>query len=943
MTDYQPGDEVQSTRFGQGRVEFDKGQTVIVRFAHGLEEVRSNEIQRQNTVTQAIAASQWSSPLHVIARMQAEAILSVSSRWSVFSRSRITLLPHQLWVCKRVLERWPTHWLIADDVGLGKTIEAGLILWPLLSSKRVERLLILAPASLVPQWQERLRELFDIRLERYVASHDTPRADPWGGRPRQIIASLQTLRLDRNGRHHRLLDADPWDLVIVDEAHHLNADELTGTTLGYRLIQHMLHERRIISMLFFTGTPHRGKEWGFWSLLHLLKPDEFHPRLPKSEQLPRLRGTMIRNNKQNVTDLRGNRLFQPPVVTTQTYRYNLDEARFYDMLTDFILTGKAYASTLGARDQRMARLILIAMQKLAASSIAAIRQALRNRLDSIERTHSPQSTTTRHQLMEQYEEFERDEDFDQLSKQEEGEVIRILLPLMNDEPARLRELIHFADLVTRETKLSAIVDTLDNRFRGRSVLLFTEYKATQSMLMSMIMQRFGDNSVTFINGDERAENIIDASGTIRTLRVSREDAAHAFTTGEARFLVSTEAGGEGIDLQQRCYTLIHVDLPWSPMRLHQRVGRLNRYGQSQRVEVVSFLNPDTVEARIWEKLNEKLDVIVGALGYAMDDPEDLRQLVLGMASPRWVRDLFADAAEQSSDTLASWFDMRTATFGGRDVVATVKDLIGHSAHFDFAEVSDQIPKVDLPDLKPFLRVALHLEGRQLREDEQGLSFRTPESWAREPRVRPSYEGLLLDRQSPAPDANKRILGVGSPVMDVALRSCAKQPVRVGVIPAQVRFDTLVIFQLEDRLTATSGMVTKAVIGVMLSQSTENVIWDWEVLVTLNSLVNQYGLRRLQGSGGAIDPHELLRAVERAQRRVEQALPSLGLPFELPVVTPLAILAAAPVPQGLKPVFDFLDESSSRASSVAIVQNNSGGKRSRLPVAKLGLSSPPTAR
>ena len=112
-----------------------------------------------------------------------------------------------------------------------------------------------------------------------------------------------------------------------------------------------------------------------------------------------------------------------------------------------------------------------------------------------------------------------------------------------------------------------------------------------------------------------------------------------------RFLVSTEAAGEGIDLQENCHSLIHVDLPWNPMRLHQRVGRLNRYGQTRQVEVITLRNPATVESRIWDKLNNKIQNIMLALGHAMDEPEDLMQLVLGMTAPSLFLNLFAEASE----------------------------------------------------------------------------------------------------------------------------------------------------------------------------------------------------------------------------------------------------------------------------------------------------------
>ena len=202
---------------------------------------------------------------------------------------------------------------------------------------------------------------------------------------------------------------------------------------------------------------------------------------------------------------------------------------------------------------------------------------------------------------------------------------------MKDEIRHLKQLIVAASAVSRETKVKQLVEVVATRFADQPVLFFTEYKATQALVISALQSRFGDDCATFINGDEELDGVLLSSGVVTKLREPRESAATRFNAGQVRFLVSTEAGGEGIDLQERCHVLIHVDLPWNPMRLHQRVGRLNRYGQKYPVEVVTLRNPDTVESRIWDKLNEKLKRIMLALGNAMEEPEDLLQLVLGMA------------------------------------------------------------------------------------------------------------------------------------------------------------------------------------------------------------------------------------------------------------------------------------------------------------------------
>ena len=314
---FQPNDLVRNERFGLGQVLVDAGTTVVVRFEHGIEQCLASELISQTGPAQAVVGETWHSPLEVVTRVQAECIESVNDTWGVFSLSRIALLPHQLWVCRKVLESWPTRWLVADDVGLGKTIEAGLILWPLLSRGTVKRLLVLCPASLVEQWQVRLRTMFDIRLAHYTPDADTSQADFWHTHT-QVVASLQTLRADRRGRHQRMLDAPAWDLLIVDEAHHLNSDEQTGATLGYQLVEKLVKHRKVSSVVFFTGTPHRGKNYGFLNLLKLLKPDVFDPKKPLRDQLTRLREVMIRNNKQCVTDLHGQPLFRAPRVTAET-------------------------------------------------------------------------------------------------------------------------------------------------------------------------------------------------------------------------------------------------------------------------------------------------------------------------------------------------------------------------------------------------------------------------------------------------------------------------------------------------------------------------------------------------------------------------------------------------------------------------------------------------
>ena len=897
INNYNQDDQVRHERFGNGSVVADMGLTVVVRFEHGIEECQKSVLQRSFTPLQGLYRPSWDTPIEVIVRTQAEIIEAINDAWGVFSRSRIALLPHQLWVCRRVLEQWPSRWLVADDVGLGKTIEAGLILWPLISKGLVKRLLILAPASLVTQWQYRLKTMFDIRMASYVTESDTEKTDFWNTQ-NQVVASVQTLRKDHKGRQRRLIESEPWDLVVVDEAHHLNADEKGGPTLGYQLVKQMLDEKRIQSMVFFTGTPHRGKNFGFLSLLRLLREDLFDPQKDLTDQLAYLPQVMIRNNKQNVTDLKGNKLFQPPIVKSETYTYSTVEEQFYETLTEFIISGKTYASSLDQTSGQAVMLVLITMQKLASSSVAAIRRALKKRLGRILEIKETiedldEKIRKNRRMLSRYAEYNTSEQTDEQASMEERMIeLEDTLALVQDEEPRLKELITAAEVVQDETKIKTIISVLKEKYQDRAVLFFTEYKATQSLLLSALFKEFGDGCAGFINGEDRAEGVVMQKGLVRDLTDDRERTADRFNAGEIRFLVSTEAGGEGIDLQERCHTLIHVDLPWNPMRLHQRVGRVNRYGQKKQVEVMNLRNPQTVEARIWDKLNTKIVQIQRALSQVMDDPEDLFQLVLGMTPNTLFNEIFTEARDVPPEAFSDWFDQKTARFGGKDVIQAVQDLMGNCTKFDYQQVSDQLPQVDLPDLKPFLVGSLTFNGRRVKEDENGLSFITPDAWRNEPAVWPNYEDMLFDRNARTQDAAQRILGVGHAAVNQAIKQAKTMEASVTTLPKESLKMPLVVYQIRDRVTTEGGTIRKILAGVRVNLENglpESLLKDWTLLQLLNDLSTGRGGRRRGSAMPVTDLSVLEKAVIEGKAYVEAHLEELGVHFAVPDVETLSVI------------------------------------------------------
>ncbi len=871
------GVPVYHQRHGNGRVVVDMGATVVVRFGGNIEQVLTGELVEIPSLYSALRDGSAVDPIEAIIRAQALAIRSVNDQWGVFSRSRVQLLPHQLWVCRKVTQEWPFRWLVADDVGLGKTIECGLVLMPLIASGRVRRVLILAPAKLVPQWQFRLKDMFDIRLQRYVTEADTARGDFWATAS-MVVASFHTLREDRRGARQRLLNADPWDLVIVDEAHHLSVDERAGETLAYSLVSDLQEQGKINSLLFFTGTPHRGKDYGFFGLMHLVRPDLFDPELDPLGQLSQLSKVMIRNNKATVTDLQGHKLFKPVNVYSREYQYSDEETQFYRTLSEFVIDGRAYAATLDGRAQTARMLVLITLQKLAASSIAAIRNALRKRrtvlADVVKRSSEPASVA----LLD-----DGQATFDDLAEAEEALPGSAAILLMEDEIQRLDELIALADAIAQETKIERLLQMIGDEFGpNEPILLFTEYKATQALIVNALHRRFGFGSATFINGDERLDGLEQAEGEAKTVSQPREQAADTFNAGKVRFLVSTEAGGEGIDLQERSAVLVHADMPWNPMRLHQRVGRLSRYGQTRPVSVYILRNPQTVEARIWDLLNAKLERIQAALSSVMEEQEDISQLVIGMAGNSLFNELFSGGEGLSGERLGAWFDRATATLGGRDVVETVRELLGNVSRFDFQQVGKDLPKVDLPDLERFFNQTVSRHGRRIFRRDDGLEIRTPDRWkARSYALRDKYEGLVFDRSLRGTNAASRVLGIGHPLFDIALDDAHDVPARVASVEGLS--GPLLIIAVEDEVTGTGSLVHRLMFGVAEKDAKIETLRDWELLQVTNTLTAKTPL----GSGAATADAEAV--IERLKQAFDADLSSHASTLRRPISYPEMLL------------------------------------------------------
>lgn len=266
------------------------------------------------------------------------------------------------------------------------------------------------------------------------------------------------------------------------------------------------------------------------------------------------------------------------------------------------------------------------------------------------------------------------------------------------------------------------------------------------------------------------------------------------------------------------------------MRLHQRVGRLNRYGQTRAVSVYLLRNPETVEARIWSLLEEKLARIQATLSASMEEAEDIAQLVIGMAGSSVFDELYSEGhSKQGRETLRSWWTANSNRFGGDNALATARSLFGSASKFDSATMAKEIPQLDLPQLEPFFRNAAKTHGRRVTTSEAGLSIATPEIWRNDLDLKSRYDGLMFDRDLAPKEQMNRMMGIGHSLVDKLLEHAVNQPVFAAYLKDLE--NTILLARVEDELTGTKATVHRIVLGVQHGQST--ILRDGELLSLLN--------------------------------------------------------------------------------------------------------------
>lgn len=474
--------------------------------------------------------------------------------------AHVTLLPFQRAAAEAVLARGRLRVLIADDVGLGKTLQAGLIAQELRLRHRLQRGLVVVPAGLVEQWRAELERSFGLDLARITwevlrdRQQRVPHLHPWAHDPLSIV-SLDFLRQGEVA--HGLRDID-WDLVIVDEAH-------LATRGSHRLNALALVAERAVHLVLLTATPHSGDAAQFDALQTLGR------HVDEEDDMLVLR--RVRHARGARAGRRTTHLLVDPHGT---------ERRAYDLLDGYI---RAVWREQRGREGRAARLAMLVLRKRAHSGPWPLLQSVRQRIERLGRAPNPAAE-------------QRDLPFDFGAADDAPPAICADAPGLAT-PSRER------------AWLGAIAAAVQGALPHDSKLRVLRRLLARTAEPAIVFTEYRDSLQHLWQGLAAGHDVATLHGGLGT--EAREHAIRAFVRGRARVLLATDAASEGLNLHHRCRWVIHMELPWSPTRLEQRTGRVDRFGQTRRVHATNLMHRGTAETAVLARLEHRRARVVSAL------------------------------------------------------------------------------------------------------------------------------------------------------------------------------------------------------------------------------------------------------------------------------------------------------------------------------------------
>ena len=679
------------------------------------------------------------------------------------SASQIEALPHQITaVYGEMLPRQPLRFLLADDPGAGKTIMAGLLIKELLIRGDLDRCLIVAPGSLVEQWQDELSEKFGLRFD--ALTRDQIEASVTGNpfaECRRLI-----VRLDMAARSDelkaKLVAAPEWDLVICDEAHRMSASYFGGEVKETQ--RHKLGKllgTRTRNLLLMSATPHNGKEADFQLFMGLLDADRFEGRFREGVHKADVSDMMRRLTKEELYRFDGTPLFPERRAYTASYELSPLEADLYQAVTTYVREemNRADRNADGARRNNVGFALQILQRRLA-SSPAAIHRSLerrRKRLEDRLREERIGRDTAAAKLtpgpaLPAFDPDELDEAPGAEAEALEEKIVdsataaQTLMEL-DAEITILKDLEARAlwlKLSGQDAKWRELESILDEPIMldaasglRRKILIFTEPKDTLDYLADKIRGRVGD-----------AQSVVVIHGGIA--REARRAAIAAFNSDPlVRVMIANDAAGEGVNLQRGAHLMVNYDLPWNPNRLEQRFGRIHRIGQTEICHLWNLCATNTREGEVYRRLLDKLEEARKALGGKVYDV--LGELFEGQA----LRDLLVDAIRYGEQP-----DKRAELFrkvDGAVDVAAIERLVAErkltSEGMDpnaVAAIREEMERAQARRLQPhfigaFLREAFSTLGGRILERERGRFEIT------------RVPSILKERD--------RLIGRGDPVLD----------------------------------------------------------------------------------------------------------------------------------------------------------------------------------
>jgi superfamily II DNA or RNA helicase len=496
------------------------------------------------------------------------------------SSTKITIYPHQIDEVIHILDR--QRFMVADEVGLGKTITALLVASELKARGIARRMLFVVPKALVPKWRRELVERFEVEDAKILDSGFL-KAEP---KPFKMDEFFYVSSMDFLKQDHiiGILEDTSLDIVVVDEAHKF----VPGTeryNLGRKLSE------KTGNMLFLTATPHRGNDEEYLEIMRLLDPYILDVDSAKT--------LLVRNMKEDVVDLDGREVFPKRSSTTVPIRLSNEEYELHRMIDRYV--GDLIERAADRKELNALRFIGVILRKRATSSPRALRKTLERRLEKLKLGLAVEAGRALRRIREAEEEFDEGE-------YEEAEEEIIGLPAMDRraEQDAVRKLIEQLEtLGETDSKLEYLLNFIAEVKKGdpsAKIVVFSEYRDTVEYLYEKLSEKY---RVAVIHG------LMDVDERQKVLDEAR-------LAEGPEIIVCTDAAGEGVDMQF-ANVEINYDLPWNPNRLEQRMGRIHRIGQKRNVYYYNFTLYGTVDGQILSKVLDKIETIRAAMGEKVYD------------------------------------------------------------------------------------------------------------------------------------------------------------------------------------------------------------------------------------------------------------------------------------------------------------------------------------